>query len=218
MGAIRYTIDEKLLHFFAQQLPLEVFVETGTYQGENLKVAQKFFKACFSVELDGNHFRKVSKQFSGNENIFIEQGDSKELLASIKDQVTQASAVFWLDAHDVYNKVNAEIDPLNAQSPLLGELEAIEVLNTSSVILIDDAHLYLSVPPKPNAFGRWPDFHDVTLALLKMSSQHRIAIYNDTIVYYPHQLRAAYSQFSYEHSIDILDVILDARRYRESKG
>ena len=215
MGAIKFTIDEKLLQFFSQHLPLEVFVETGTYEGDNILLAQSYFKACFSVEINKALYRKVYKRFEQQENVFIENGDSKQLLGTIKDEVNQSSSLFWLDAHDLYSTVNPYIDPASAQSPLLGELRAIESLNEDSVILIDDAHLYLSVLPKPNSLSRWPDFQDVIQALLSMSDQHRIAVYNDTLIYYPDRLRLAFTQFSYENSVDLLKVTLDARNYRE---
>lgn len=217
MGAIRFTLDEKILQFFKQHLPLEIFVETGTYEGDNLLLAEKYFKACFSVELNDEHFAEAQQAFKDKENIFIEHGDSKELLASIKEHVQEACTVFWLDAHDICNAINPDIEPTDAQSPILGELNAIERLNENSVLMIDDAHLYLNTLPKPNSLSRWTDFHDILLALLKMSDQHRITVYDDTIVFYPEKLRFAFTQFCYENAVDLLDVMLDARSYRESK-
>lgn len=215
MGAIRFTLDEKLLQFFKQHLPLEIYVETGTFEGDNLRMAEKYFKACFSVELNNERCAAAQEEFKGKENIFIEHGDSKELLGSIKDHVQNACTVFWLDAHDICNAINPDINPSEAQSPILGELSAIEILNGDSVLMIDDAHLYLNVIPRPNSLSRWTDFYDILTALLKMSDQHRITIYDDTIVFYPEKLRFALTQFCYENAVNVLEAMLDARSYRE---
>jgi len=217
MGAIRFTLDENLLKFFKQHLPLEIYVETGTFEGDNLRIAEKYFKACFSVEIDEKLYAAASREFSDKENVFVEQGDSKELLASVKDHVQQACTVFWLDAHNICNAINPDVDPMEAQSPILGELTAIERLNDNSVLMIDDAHLYLNVLPRPNSLSRWTDFQDIISALSNMSDCHRLAIYDDTIVYYPEKLRFAFTQFCYENAVDILGAMLDARSYRESK-
>lgn len=217
MGAIRFSIDEKLLKFFAQHLPLEIFVETGSFEGETLLTAEPYFKACFSVDNNKECFERASQRHEGKENIFLEFGDSKEFIANIIEHVSQSCALFWLDAHDVSNAINPEVNGMDAQSPLINELTAIGHLNEQSVIVIDDAHLYLNTLPKPNALGRWPDFQDVVLSLLAMSEKHRIAVYDDTIVYYPEPLRAAFMQFAHENAVDVLGAMLDARSYREEK-
>ena len=43
MGAIHFSLDAGLLAFLKEQLPLEVFVETGTFTGDTLRLAAKFF-------------------------------------------------------------------------------------------------------------------------------------------------------------------------------
>ena len=50
MGAISFSIDEKLLAFFKRELPVKTFAETGTFKGDSLEIARKFFDACYSVE------------------------------------------------------------------------------------------------------------------------------------------------------------------------
>lgn len=204
-----------MVAFFKQQLPLEFFVETGTFEGDTLDIVKGDFKACFSVDKDDELVDEAIEKFKDEENIIIEHGLSTEFLASIKEHVTQASTLFWFDAHDCQNQITPDVDPAKAQSPILDELLTIETLNEDSVIIIDDARLYLNVLPKPNALDKWPDFQDITLALLAMSENHRIAIYDDTIVYYPEKLRHAFTNFAYNHNIDLLGAMLDARNYRE---
>src|SRR4051794_41025566 len=51
MGAISFSLDEKLLALLSRELPLKLFFETGTFQGESLRIARPFFPECHSVEL-----------------------------------------------------------------------------------------------------------------------------------------------------------------------
>ncbi len=37
MGAVHFSIDPKLVAVFKRHLPLQVFVETGTFEGEAIR-------------------------------------------------------------------------------------------------------------------------------------------------------------------------------------
>src|SRR5262249_14665418 len=98
-----------------------------------------------------------------------------------------------------------------SQSPLLGELEAIGTLHRDSVVLIDDARLYLCAPPAPHRYDNWPDFHAVVSALFKLSSNHRLLVLNDVLIFHPASLQNAIGQFAHQHGTDWLLTTMYAR-------
>ncbi|HYQ70464.1 MAG TPA: glycosyltransferase, partial [Gammaproteobacteria bacterium] len=120
-----------------------------------------------------------------------------------------------LDAHWCCADATAGSD---SQTPLLEELQAIGSLQPSSVLLIDDARLYLSSPPEPHRLADWPDFHAVVLALLALSQQHRLMVYNDVIIFYPQALRSELSDYTHKHGRDLLRIMRDARKQGRRSG
>ena len=51
MGAIHFSLDERLMDFYIRELSPAVFVETGTFKGDTLAQAKDRFARCHSVEL-----------------------------------------------------------------------------------------------------------------------------------------------------------------------
>ena len=172
MGAISFSLDERLLRFFKAQLPLELFVETGTFRGDTLALARPFFQRCLSVELSPELHRQAQARFAGVEGVEVLCGPSPELLRARQAGHQAIPTLFWLDAHwCVAEHTSGE----ESQSPLLGELRALGGLHRDSVVLIDDARLYLCPPPQPHRFADWPEWHDIVRTLLELSPGHRLA-------------------------------------------
>lgn len=212
MGAIHFSIDEKLLEFFATRLKPAHFVETGTFKGESLRRARRFFKECHSAEMSPHYFAEAQKAFAQDAGVHLALGDSAAFLRGWQEKHRGETALFWLDAHwCVADKTAGE----NSQSPLLSEIEALAGLPADSVILIDDARLYLSAPPAPHEVRDWPDFHSVVSALFKISSRHRLLVLNDVILFYPEELRAAMTEFAHQNGTDLLELANQSRAYRE---
>lgn len=212
MGAIHFSLDEKLLEFFSRQLPLARFVETGTFQGDSLRRARRFFQECHSVEMSPHYFTAAQKMFADDPGVHLALGDSPGFLRCWQEKFRGEPALFWLDAHwCVADKTAGQ----NSQSPLLGEIEALSELPSGSVVLIDDARLYLSAPPAPHEFQDWPDFHSVVSALFKISLRHRLLILNDVIVFYPEGLQSALTDFAHRNGTDWLLLANQSRSYQE---
>jgi len=195
MGAISFSIDERLLAFFTKELPLEVFVETGTFKGDSVNVARRFFRQCHTVEMSPALHEQAQKRFAGKDNIQLHLSDSPGFLRKHQSEFSARPALFWLDAHwCVADDTSGE----SSQSPLLAELHAIGQLHRDSVLLIDDARLYLCSPPRPHRISDWPDIDDVCRVLFALSPGHRLIIYNDVFVFYPAAIQNAMRQFSHE--------------------
>ena len=214
MGAISFSLDEALLQFFLSELPLSAFFETGTFRGDTVEMARRHFKECHSAELSPELHAQAEARFRGVPGVTIHLGESPALLARFRAQFASEPSFIWLDAHWCSAEAAAGI---NSQSPLLREIEAIGKLHPDAVLMIDDARLYLCPPGGPHTFTDWPDFHDITLALLRLEPAHRLAVYNDVIVFYPGRLREAFTRYMNKTAADWLSIRQQSEKYRQRK-
>jgi hypothetical protein len=199
MGAITFSLDEKLVEFLAGELPFKLFVETGAFRGDSLALAGRYIPNCRSVEMSPELFEQVRARFQGQSNVQVFLGDSPSFLRQHQAEFASRAALFWLDAHWCLAE---HTSGQSSQSPLLAELAALQSLHADSVVLIDDARLYLCPPPKPHHCADWPDFHSLLTALLSLGSRHRIVVLNDVIIFYPERIGAAMLEFAHNHGLD----------------
>jgi glycosyltransferase involved in cell wall biosynthesis len=109
--------------------------------------------------------------------------------------------LYWLDAHwCVTTNMTEEL----SQCPLLEELQVIGKLNDKSVVLIDDARLFLAPPLAPHEITHWPSFHLIVSQLLTMSAEHEIMVINDVITFFPKQARPAMQAYAQSCGTDWL--------------
>lgn len=214
MGAINFSISEDLIRILCRELGLGQFVETGTYKGESLATAAKIFPRCHSVESSTHYFEEAKRKFLKVPNVHLHLGDSPKFLELHREAFFAVPTLFWLDAHWCAAEHSLDED---SQTPLLLELSAIGSLNPASVILIDDARLYLCPPPKPHRLGPWPDIHDVVKALYTLSWEHRLMICNDVLIFYPASAVKVLSEFAHNCGEDWLLLADDARTLRRDK-
>jgi len=214
MGAITFSLDENLAAFLARELPIQIFVETGAFHGDSLDIARRHFPDCRSVEMSPELYERVRASFAGQSNIKLHLSDSPAFLRGHREEFAARPALFWLDAH--WCQADQTSGRLS-QSPLLGELAAIQSLHPDSVILIDDARLYLCAPPLPHNCADWPDFHSILTVLLSLSSQHRLMVLNDVIIFFPARISAAMFDFSHHRGADwlVTNHLLQACQARE---
>lgn len=211
MGAITFSLDNRLLNYLSSQITFDIFVETGTFQGETIKESGQFFKEIHTIEFSERFYNKARECFNDNPHIHCYYGDSKDVIKQILPKIAQDRAIFfWLDAHWC---VHEDTAGETSQCPLLGELQAIEALNDNSFIVIDDARLFLSPPLAPHEISNWPSFNEVIDELRRISTAHKVFVLNDCIIYYPNQLHAAMTTFAYENGTDWLTVADKSRDY-----
>jgi hypothetical protein len=111
------------------------------------------------------------------------------------------AALFFLDAHWCVAEGTAG---QHSQCPLLEEIGAIGALSPDSVILIDDARLFLAPPPPPHEVTQWPSFDQVDAALRAASTEHELMVVNDVIAFYPRRLHGVMKAYAHAHGIDWL--------------
>jgi hypothetical protein len=128
----------------ASKYGAKTFVETGSYYGLTIDKMQNSFKTIHSIEVDdilhshNNHFYRKNNQ------IKIHLGDSKNILPSVLENLSEEQKVhplvFWLDGHCSENETGIGEE----YSPLAAEIKTItqDYRNLTSIILIDDVRLF----------------------------------------------------------------------------
>jgi glycosyltransferase involved in cell wall biosynthesis len=210
MGAIHFSIDKKLVEMLTGLIDFDIFIETGTYRGKSLEIAETYFPQLYSIELSEEYYKLATKNFDGKANVVIINGNSACKLAELVEKNIGKNFFYWLDAHWCADE-NTEGEA--SQCPLLGELKSIGVLNDNSIILIDDARMFMSTPGKPHEYSNWPDVNEVFSALSILSRRHQIIIIDDVIVFYPERIKNSLRRFCHEYGADWLTLAVKGREH-----
>jgi hypothetical protein len=117
---------------------LDVFVETGTFQGEMIEAQREHFQRLFSIELDRDLFEAARAKFADDSRVQLYHGDSGlKLGEAVRD--LSAPALFWLDAHYSMGVTAGR----EKDAPIIRELSWLAARRQpKDVILIDDARLF----------------------------------------------------------------------------
>jgi len=167
---------------FLEKFHIPVFVETGTAGGESVREAAKLFNICHTIELiEGRQGEDYP------DNVKLYQGDSAKLLPIILDTHCNPKeyTLFWLDAH--YSEPH-ESAPDTVECPLIDEIRAIRN-HKKSIIMIDDARLFLAPPKWPCDYTRWPSFSSVFNTLQGCFNTHYITVVDDYIICVPDEMK-----------------------------
>jgi hypothetical protein len=214
MGAVHFSIDRRLLARLGELLPLEVFVETGTYEGDSTEAAAEFFDEVHTVELSEELYARAVKRFEGSPAVHVHHGPSPQLLRELSAELGSRSVLYWLDAHWCgEGSASGEVE-----CPLLFELEAIGSLNDRSVVMIDDARLFLAPPPAPSKPGEWPHLSDLLARLAAVRPENELLVIDDVIVFFPPQIGDALRSFAHEKAVDWLAELTRGRQLGQALG
>ena len=215
MGAVDFSVSSSLVESLRTVLPLQVFVETGTFEGDTIQEVLQRFETIHSVELSEDYYRKVVERFKGLPKVHLHHGNSPDVLRKLSSDLAGSSLLYWLDAHwCVADKTAGGM----SQCPLLEELKAIGTLEPQSVILIDDARMFLCPPPYPHEVSHWPTLEEVIGKLTGLSSVHEMMVANDVIMFYPRSVREKVREYAYRNSIDWLQVLFKSKNYNAVKS
>ena len=197
MGSTNFSLDPKLALFLQESLNIEIFVETGTFQGKTSQLAAKLFPVVHTIEASCTLFEANNDRLKAHPNIRQHLGDSPRILRQIRSEYIGKACLFWLDAHWCNAPNTAKID---TECPILEELKSIQYLGDNSVILIDDARLFSEGPPSPHKPEDWPDLLEISIELSRLSRNHRLNIISDTLIYAPKHLSADLAVFRDEYN------------------
>lgn len=201
MGAVSFSLDVELVEILKKVLPLPIFVETGTFEGDTVNALLPYFDRFITAELSEPLWKEVTNRFAGEKKVEPYLGNSPDVIAKFCSALKDSSVLYWLDAHwCVADDTSGE----KSQCPLLEEIHAIGQLNDQSVILIDDARLFLAPPPAPHETSQWPSIDSIITALKQTSLQHELSVVNDVIIFYPKLVRDSVISYAKKQGVDWL--------------
>lgn len=203
MGAVSFSLDMRLVECLKEVLPLSILVETGTFKGDTVADGLQYFDRLITIEFSEKLWREAVTRFARTRKIEAHLGDSPKVLAKIRPTLGDAATMYWLDAHWCISE-NTVGD--RSQCPLLSEIRAISQLSELSIVLIDDARLFLAPPPFPHEVAHWPSFQDVLVSLRCLSDKHEVMVVNDVIAFYPRNIKQAMVTYARMHGVDWLAV------------
>jgi hypothetical protein len=206
MGAITFSIDSRLVDLLESSLPLDAFVETGTFEGDTVAQIVNRFREVHTIEIASDRAAAAAQRFRGDQSVHVHHGDSAAVLLSLRETLRDRPVVYWLDAH-YCDPGDASTTSQTSGCALLGELEAIGPLNAQSVVLIDDARYFLCAPPTSERGEEWPRLQQVLSGLNALSSGHEPVVINDVVMFYPTAMIDAVAEFARLNSIDWLAVL-----------
>lgn len=150
MGDVLQGPPEELIIKLKNKYRLKTFIETGTYYGRTAIWAASLFERVATVEASERIFRETSQKYASTRNIEFIFGDSGEKLPSILEKIGEPSLI-WLDAHWSAGATFGE----HYECPIEKEIKAINRSGLDCFIFVDDAHMFLSPPPKPHNPADW---------------------------------------------------------------
>jgi hypothetical protein len=162
------------------QLGIECFIETGTYRGNTSAWAAAHFPRVVTFERSDQLYRQAVHAHGHTQNIDFNLGDSREGLRRLVPSL-EGPSLFWLDGHWSGGVTYGQDD----ECPLMEELAAITISPHAHAILIDDARLFESAPPRPHDPTQWPPIDCVIETLASRPERPTIAIIEDVIVAVP---------------------------------
>ena len=211
MGAVTFSLDPRLLTVLVDRVPFSTFVETGTFRGDSVAVAQGSVPTLISVESDASLAAAAMERFADDPDVRILNASGAESLLELAPTLAGQDVLYWLDAH--WCATPEDPNPFGSQCELIDEIDAIGRLSAGSVVLIDDARLFLTSPPAPHDPAEWPSFHEVIDALTKSSPTHEVAVVNDVIAFVPPDVAPVLRTFAAQCGVDWLTMAEKARGY-----
>jgi hypothetical protein len=152
----------------------DTLIETGTFYGQTVKFASRYFKRVISIEIFKPLYDYNVEAFKGESNIFLFNGDSSD---KMKEMMSKAEGriIFWLDGH--YSG-----DGTGKGEKVCPVFEELYKIGSDSrrdhCILIDDYRLFGTDPG-------YPSFEETKEHLLKVNPDYSIEIDHDCIMALP---------------------------------
>lgn len=179
-----------------ENVDVPYFIESGTAGGESIIKASKHFKHCYTIELiEGRAIVNPDIEnitwYTGHSvgvlaEIIEELIIDKESLQKPKKPEKYNYALFFLDAHYSDNVPN---ESEYKECYILEEIQAMARYRDDSIIIIDDARLFMGHPPAPNNPQDWAGIQDIFISLKEHFPYNYSTIIDDYIVSVPERIR-----------------------------
>ncbi len=128
-----FLLTEKDLLELVGERDIRTYVETGTFEGEQLEIATSVFPRVIGLELD-ERYAQMSRERAPSAKVL--QGDSRELIYKLD---MNEPALWLLDAH--YFKLT-DLPLEKSPFPLWDELVFLRGRSYPDIIMVDDVHTF----------------------------------------------------------------------------
>lgn len=183
-GVESYTLPIGLVQALMNAKPFRAFIETGTAGGESVEAASMLFVECHTIEIIPMGRLPIP-------GVTFHTGDSPKVLAQIIQSYTAEDYVLcWLDAHYSGDKPT---EGNTVECPVLDEIYALTPLK-KAVIIIDDARLFMGVPPSPLDARKWPMISQIFERCRASFPYHYITVTDDYVLCVPDEFRPSLDQ------------------------
>lgn len=184
-------LNPELLKKIVSLFKTDIFIETGTCEGESVKTALPLFKKIHSIELDITLAARAQEKFKDEPTVTIHQGDSAQILPALLPTVNNERILFWLDGH--FSGGNTARGDIN--TPILQELVCIKNCGIAdAIILIDDIRFFQNLAqfPDESAIG-YPTFNELIQHIHDINPNYCCALLVDTLLVFPRTENVAVS-------------------------
>jgi hypothetical protein len=179
MGQYRMGPPEALILALQRRLGLGDFIETGTYRGDTAAWAAGHFARVTTIELAPAYHAAAQARFRAQPKVRALGGESSAVLREVVPALA-GPALFWLDAH----WSGLDTAGRDAECPLLAEIALINAAPCVHTVMVDDARLFCSPPPRPHRAEQWPDL-TATVAALNSHDRRYVVLFEDALVAVP---------------------------------
>ena len=169
-----HLIKEKSIIELQEKFNYDIFIETGTLQGEMVYKLNNYFKNLITIELEMNLFHSAKRRLRNYSKIEFFHGDSGKILPEIISKI-KSPCIFWLDAH--YSGGSTALG--EKETPIEEELNAILSQQLNHIILIDDAS-YFGNP----AYPEYPEIKKISNLVISKKPEYNFEVCNDVIKVY----------------------------------
>jgi len=221
MGLYREGPPREFIKKIKNEFAIDCFIETGTYRATTAVWASTLFKKVYTIEAFKPLYDEMCLMHKDYDNVSFVYGKSNEKLKDILDDANQP-AIFWLDAHYSGDGTFGEKE----KCPLINELKIINNFRHDSIILIDDARIFLSPYSMQFKVVDYPDISKIINILNEVPHRY-IIILEDVIFCIPEKMKELTSKYSQELNSmnsfinsDKKDIIMKLLRFliRKIKG
>ncbi len=180
-------LDSTFLQKIADAFQVDIFIETGTFNGITASRAAQIFKEVHTIELEPTLFKTAQTKLKQHANITTYLGNSSETIPTIIPKIS-GTPLFWLDAHYCgENTALSEPDPNSAEAitAIRRELTAIKKSGiTDCILLIDDIRGYGSCINGVEYCGCWayPPVQEVCRAAQEINPHFKFALLGDSLL------------------------------------
>lgn len=182
-------LEKEFLKHLKNVFSINVFIETGTYNGGTTEIAADIFDQVYTVELHEGMAKTAQSRFKNRPNVIASQGTSPEFLQKIIPTIdSHKRLMIFLDAHFCGDGTAVDKEGPNHQDGITAirkEMEAIKQSGrTDAVIIVDDIRGFGSKINDQLYVGCWayPSVQELVAAARSINEHYSCYLLGDMLL------------------------------------